>query len=212
MSKEKRDLSPAELKRKADFELVCNKMEQDGYLRSDLTIGIVRANVLAVVLMLPFVVLTSLLYFSVNSLAIDDGMSNLVISYFLFIVGMILLFVAHEAIHGLIWSIFAENHFKSISFGVIWKYLTPYCSCSSPLRKGQYILGSAMPTLILGFGLVGLAIAIGNLWLFLLAEIMIIGGGGDFLIICKMLMYKSKAKNIVYYDHPYELGLVVFER
>lgn len=113
MSKEKRDLSPAELKRKADFELVCNKMEQDGYLRSDLTIGIVRANVLAVVLMLPFVVLTSLLYFSVNSLAIDDGMSNLVISYFLFIVGMILLFVAHEAIHGLIWSIFAENQAQS---------------------------------------------------------------------------------------------------
>ena len=67
-----------------------------------------------------------------------------------------------------------------------------------------------MPTLVLGFGLAALATSQGSLWLFSLAELMILGGGGDFLIVLKMLRHPQKS-GAVYYDHPYECGLVGFE-
>ena len=75
-----------------------------------------------------------------------------------------------------------------------------------------YIIGAAMPTLILGFGLAIAAIGTGSAWLFFLTELMILGGGGDFLIIWKILLYRSKSKEVFYFDHPYEVGLAVFEK
>ena len=41
---------------------------------------------------------------------------------------------------------------------------------------------------------------------------MIFGGGGDFAIILKMLLHRQRGKEAVYYDHPYECGVVVFEK
>ena len=41
---------------------------------------------------------------------------------------------------------------------------------------------------------------------------MILAGGGDLTILLKLLRYKSKKEEILYMDHPYECGLVVFER
>ena len=94
--------------------------------------------------------------------------------------------------------------------GVIWKMITPYCTCSEPLKKWQYITGGAMPTLILGGGLTAAAAACGSFPLLILAVIMIFGGGGDIFIILKMLMFAPEAEDVVYYDHPYECGVVAF--
>ena len=124
----------------------------------------------------------------------------------------LMLTVVHELIHGITWGIFAEKHFQSINFGVIWKMLTPYCHCSVPLKKWQYVLGAAMPTLVLGAGLGVVAMMTGNLVCLYLAEFMALGGGGDFLIIMKILRYHSDKEDQVYYDHPYECGVVVFEK
>jgi hypothetical protein len=41
---------------------------------------------------------------------------------------------------------------------------------------------------------------------------MIFAGGGDFLIILKMLLYRAQGSDTVYYDHPTECGFVVFEK
>ena len=38
------------------------------------------------------------------------------------------------------------------------------------------------------------------------------GGGGDFTIILKILLHRQRGKEAVYYDHPYECGVVVFEK
>lgn len=69
-----------------------------------------------------------------------------------------------------------------------------------------------MPTLVLGGGVGVVAVVTGQLMLFLLSELMILSGGGDFLIILKILLYRSGKKETVYYDHPYECGVVVFEK
>lgn len=95
---------------------------------------------------------------------------------------------------------------------MIWKALTPYCTCLRPVKRGQYILGAAMPTLVLGIGLTASAALTGVYWVFILALAMIFGGGGDFAIILKMLLHRQRGKEAVYYDHPYECGVVVFEK
>lgn len=211
MSKKERNLTPAEQKRKADFEKICEEMEQRGYLKKDLTVGILQANIIAVIIMLPFVIAALGIYFIINQIGSID-LSFTFGGYIVFLITFILLIVLHEAIHGLTWGFFAKGHLNAIKFGIIWKVLTPYCTCAEPLTKWQYIVGGAMPTLILGFGSAVIAAVLGNIWLLALSVIMIFAGGGDFFIILKMLLYRSQNKEVLYYDHPYECGLVAFEK
>jgi hypothetical protein len=212
MKKEERKLTEKERQRKEKFEALCAQMEREGYAAKPMTVGVLKANILAVVIMLPFAALMVWLYYVIDRTVDLSFLDHVLVADLLFLALLVCLVVLHELIHGLTWGIFAQSHWKSIDFGVIWSMLTPYCTCSEPLKKGQYLLGSAMPTLILGFGLGFAAILCRQFLLFALAEIMIFGGGGDFIIILKMLLYRAKGKDAVYYDHPYECGFVVFEK
>ena len=211
MAKNERKLTPAEQKRKEQFALVCEEMERQGYRKIDLTIGVVKANLLALIVMLPFAVLSGAVVLSrVSFLSMAELMSPF--DFLLFLLVMLLLTAVHEGIHALTCAMFAKDHWKSIRFGVIWKALTPYCTCLRPVKRGQYILGAAMPTLVLGIGLTAAAALTGVFWVFILAIAMIFGGGGDFTIILKILLHRQRGKEAVYYDHPYECGVVVFEK
>ena len=187
-----RKLSPREQARCEALQRLSDRMKEQGYRRVDLVVDVVLAVVL---------------FFALNPV------KERYISFsglLLWLLAFLVLMVLHEAIHGLTWGLMAPHGFKAIAFGVIWQMLTPYCTCTDGLKRWQYLLGGLMPTLVLGFGLAGLATAQGSLWLFSLAELMILGGGGDFLIVLKMLRHPKKS-GAVYYDHPYECGLVVFE-
>lgn len=209
MKNHERKLTEKELKRKEQFDILRAEMKKNGYKEKELTIGILQANVEAIIIMLPFVVAAAMIYFHVNS----SGAQEISLSFSILLVPILLvMIVLHELIHGLVWGCFAKNHFHSIEFGVIWKALTPYCTCSEPMKKWQYILGGAMPTLVLGAGTAAMAVVTNQLLLFFVAELMIFSGGGDFLIILKILLYRSGRKETVYYDHPYECGVVVFEK
>ena len=118
----------------------------------------------------------------------------------------------HELIHGITWSRFVEGGWKSISFGFIAEYLTPYCSCNQPMKKHQIIIGALMPTLLLGIIPGIIALFTGSSLLMALALVMIVGGGADMMIACKLLLYRSKCKEVLFIDHPYELGTAVFEK
>lgn len=209
MEKE-RKMTEAEARRKERFDAISDKLVDEGFIRHDLIIDIVRANIGALVVMLPFMIVMGVLYYIVNMHKSIGSFSWL--SYMIFLGLFLLLIVTHELIHGFTWSRFTPNHMKDIEFGVIWSAITPYCTCGQPLKKGQFLLGAAMPTLILGFGLGIVSIVTGQFMIFLLAEALILGGGGDFLIIIKLLRFNSDRKEMLYYDHPYECGLVVFER
>ena len=209
MKKKERKLTEKEWKRKEQFEILRADMKKKGYEEKALTIGVLQANIGAIIVMLPFGAITAMIYYHFNSTGTQEislRFSSLLLPI------LLVLIVLHELIHGLVWSCFAKNHFHSIEFGVIWKALTPYCTCSEPMKKWQYMLGGAMPTLVLGAGTTVIAVATSKWLLFLLAELMIFSGGGDFLIILKILLYRSGRKETVYYDHPYECGVVVFEK
>ncbi len=206
-----RILTDKEQARAERFSTIAENLKAQGYEQHDLTVDITEANVQGLLSMLPFGLIFVLLFVKYGLNDIRDlalGLTDLGIM----IIGMFALIVLHELIHGLTWSFFCKNHFKSIEFGVIWSMLTPYCTCAEPLRKNQYLIGAAMPTIIVGFLLGAVAIVSSSTLLAWLALIMIFAGGGDMLIIIKVLAYKSEKQEIVYIDHPYECGLVVFER
>jgi hypothetical protein len=213
MGKNERKLSEKESQRKERFDSLCADMEKNGYTAKPMTVGVVKANILAVVIMLPFVILFAGIYFLVNrTVNFSISEDKLLLELWAFVVLLFVFIVVHELIHGITWGCFAKSHFRAIEFGVIWSMLTPYCTCSEPLKKWQYLLGAAMPTLILGFVLGAAAAVLHAMLLLWLAEVMIFSGGGDFLIILKMLLYRSGGRDTVFYDHPTDCGFVVFEK
>ncbi len=202
-------LSEAEKKRLAEFENLSEKLVAEGYERHDLTISIIKANVFAVVLLIPlFIVGIGLFYY--NHHGLGKGFSPWeIIILFLF---LLVLIVVHELIHGISWAIFAEHHWKDIDFGIMRQYLTPYCTCKSPLTKGQYIFGGLMPLLLLGVVPMIVGIVSGVLSVLFGGIIMADAAAGDIMIVWEILRYRSTADKIIYMDHPTQAGGVVFEK
>ena len=212
MNEEKtRKLSAKEQRRLNVFEETCEKLTQEGYKKTDLTISIVKANLFVFLLAIPVVAIGVLLFAWKNSLSLLTPSPQ---GSLIFVVLFIVLIVAHELIHGLTWSLYAEHHFKDIEFGFMKEYLTPYCTCTTPLLKSHYIMGALMPCLVLGILPTAIGILLGSHFLFWTGIVMILSAGGDIMIVMKLLAYKSQsgAKEILIYDHPTQAGSVIFER
>ena len=211
MEEKNRKLTEAEKRRLAHFEQVKETLIQDGYTVKELTIGIVKANVYAILMALPLCLVTVIPFILVNRGKLYfEG--NPLITSVLFVITLVVLVVVHELIHGLTWSIFAQDHFKSIEFGFMKEYATPYCTCTVPLKKGAYIAGALMPLIILGIMPAVIAIFTGSFFLLAIGFVMIMAAGGDIMIVLKLLGYKSGAADVLIYDHPTQAGSVIFER
>ena len=205
-----RKLSPAEQKRLDKLNRVTAELEEQGYTRNDRTINIVWANVVILIATIPvFIVLFALFILrnGMGSVGSLDGRSMLIL-----LVSYIVLIVVHELIHGLTWSIFTLNRWKDIEFGIMMQYLTPYCTCGTPLDKRHYILGALMPLIPLGLIPAVIAIFTGSAVLLYISIIMILSAGGDVLLVRELLRFKTDAKESLIYDHPTQAGCVVFTR
>lgn len=204
-----RVLTEAERRRAARLAELTAEYEAKGFRVCPLLISLVRANVVGPLLMLPLAVLAFLLFVLVSpaGFRVLSGWELPV-----FIAAMAALIVLHELVHGLTWACFTEKGWKSIEFGFIKKYLTPYCTCSEPLKKGQYVLGALMPLLVCGLLPALIAAICGSMLLLWLSEVMIFAASGDVMIVGKILTHRSEARETVYLDHPTEAGLILFER
>ena len=98
-----RKLSEAEQRRLRDFEALSETMLSQGWRRKELTVSIVKANIFAVALLIPLLILGFGLLLLLNR---DWGQSLTGIHPLLFLVLLFALIVVHELIHGLSWSIF----------------------------------------------------------------------------------------------------------
>ena len=205
--KKERKLTAAEQKRKEMFLEKKAALEAEGFEAHDLTISAVYANVMAVVLALPILLVLWAVFVWKNGHGSISSPMLLVVLVLFF-----LLIVVHEAIHGLFWSFFAKNKWKSISFGIMWNSLTPYCTCQEELTKGQYAIGGVMPCVLLGIVPAIAAIFLGSLPLFWVGALMILVAGGDLTILWKLFSSSDFKGEVRYLDHPYEAGLVIFER
>lgn len=207
-----RKLTKAEEKRADRFEEEAQRLKAEGYEETQCTVDILKANLLAVVVMIPFVLLIAIPYLMLHGVGKITSLSSYLLSLALFIFIIMAEFALHEGIHGLTWGLLNKEGFSAIEFGFIREYATPYCYCGTTLGKGQYIIGSVMPTLVLGFLQGLLAILTGNFLILALAVVMMFGGGGDFLITGKLLAYRQKKQILLVQDHPTELGFVAFEK
>ncbi|MDO4466581.1 MAG: DUF3267 domain-containing protein [Bacillota bacterium] len=181
--------------------------EKDGFVSKNMIISIGFANVMAFVLSIPIILPIGFFFFQhniYNTLSFTD-------SIFLFL-SMMAGIIIHEAIHGFVWGLFIKDRSKSIEFGIMKDSLTPYCTCLEPLSKGQYILGAIMPGLLLGILPMLISLINGSLFFFFFGSIMLIGAGGDFTIILKLLLYKTNKTKVLYMDHPTECGLIILEK
>ncbi|MCF0123426.1 MAG: DUF3267 domain-containing protein [Ruminiclostridium sp.] len=206
-NKKERKLTEKEKLRTEKIDTLTKELESQGYVRKDQIISMTYASGMGVVYFLVACVLFGALFVLKNGLAFQWNMPFLVF----LIIELVLIFV-HEAIHGVTWAIFAPSHFKVIEFGFMLDKLAPYCYCGEQLKKHAYLLGSVMPTLILGVIPCIAAIFINSFPLLLIGLFNILGGGGDLTIDFKILTYKTDASEQVIMDHPNECGLIFFEK
>ena len=209
MASNERVLTEAEQRRLERYKAKSEELERGGYTKTELTISVVKANIGALygfIMTVPFIVICVLRYEGA-----DFGRSRISASSGLTVLALLLLLtVVHELIHGVTWSRFTKS-FKDIEFGVIWKYLTPYCTCSEPLGKWQYITGALMPGLLLGIVPCIIGCIATDILFLATGVLMTIAAGGDILIV-KMILGNKASKTALYLDHPTEVGLVVFQK
>ncbi|MBE5935894.1 MAG: DUF3267 domain-containing protein [Lachnospiraceae bacterium] len=209
--KQERKLSKAEKIRKENFAKYSEEMEKKGYNKREITVGEKQINVIAALIMLPFVAVFFAIFAVVHDFHIREIFEATMEEFFLGFILIYVCIVIHELVHGITWAINCKKGFKSIAFGVMPELMTPYCHCCEALKKVPMILGIMMPTILLGIIPTIVAILLGNGLLLYVSLFNLVGGGGDFMIFLLVIKDKSK-KETLYYDHPYEPGTVVFEK
>jgi uncharacterized membrane protein len=101
------------------------------------------------------------------------------------------LVIIHELIHGLFYSIYAKNGFKSLKFGFIPKKQVAYCDCTEVLRIDHFRIGLIMPLILMGLIPTIIALLIGKFLLLLWGILFIAAASVDILGCLKL----SKEKN-----------------
>lgn len=189
----------------------------ENYKEKKLTIDLKKANIYSlkillyscVVFLIPYVFLWQYQFSFENFTATFKRL----IEKYTFLSGFIPLFfivlgiVLHELIHGLTFLPFCKNGFKSIKFGFMKQYLTPYCHCKEPLKLKYYRIGVIMPAIILGFIPSVWAIVTGNFYLLCFGIFFIMGAAGDFMI---LMTLKNENPEDLVLDHPSEAGCFVY--
>jgi len=190
--------------------------EFEDYSKEKMTINLVWANVFGLLIFIPVALVFGLPYFliwkeqfSIKRIIESVSPDFLGLGFLLIFVIMIFGIIVHELIHGLFWSRYTKQGFKSIKFGVLWQMLTPYCHCKEPLKVKQYILGAIAPAILLGIIPSLLAILIGNSGLLVFGMFFTVAAAGDFLII--RLIWKENWEDFVL-DHPSEAGCYIYRK
>lgn len=194
------------------------ELQEQDYHKKELTMSAGRANVLALVFVVPFFLLYLLVYyfkwpdqFTLQNLKSVTQTHSTLIMYMPLI--MIVVFVVgavfHEMLHGFTWAAFCKNGFKSIKYGVHWKALTPYCHCKETLFLRAYMLGGAMPGLVMGVLPAVVGIATGSFLVFLFGLFFTMAAAGDMLI---LWMLRNQKKEDLVQDHPELIGCYVLQK
>jgi hypothetical protein len=190
-------------------------VENPNYIKEKRTVSLARANRLGCLLYFPVVLVYGLPFHLLTEhiSSISDYMDMLKTAVqpapFILVVLAVLFggIILHELIHGITWALFARRGWRSIRFGVLWKYMTPYCHCRDPLTISQYIWGAIMPFVILGL-IPGVASWFtGSVALLAFGIFFTVSAVGDFMIIG--LIRKEPHGSLVL-DHPSEAGYYIY--
>jgi hypothetical protein len=149
---------------------------------SDLSVGMLAANLLTVVAAGPPAVLLGMAF------ALRWGAGPLVAGIYglLTPLGLLLLLggiVAHELIHAVAWATAARRPLSAIEIGVRWRSLAPYAHPRAPVTARAYRIGAVMPMLALGLAPALVAIGNGMPRLMAWGMFFVFTAGGDLLVL-----------------------------
>ena len=119
---------------------------------------------------------------------------------------MLFAMILHELIHGLAWLILTKGNYKGIKFGLIWKYMTPYCHYQKPVFIWQYRIALLAPGLLIGIIPYGFSLFVGSFPSLLFSTLFTFGAIGDFIILWLIRHEKSNTK---VQDHPDKIGCII---
>ena len=194
------------------------ELESDGFVRKDKLISVKTANIVGNLSLLPLIIMMVAIYIIRNGMNFMPKPAMQMYGKFAFlwlilaIVVIVVFFPIHELIHGIWYSLVSKNGWKDVAFGFAKETLTPYCTCLSPMKKPLFIIGALLPMTILGVGSCVAAILTANPFILLVGITHILGGSGDILIVIMILREKLKGRNVMIFDHPYDIGFIVFEK
>ena len=114
--------------------------------------------------------------------------------------------VLHEAIHGVLFAVFAPHGFRSVTFGISMSMGAIYCHCRDPLKVKHYRFAGIAPLLLLGLIPYIAGLFTGVTWFKTFGLLLTIGGFGDLLIYIKLLKFD---RNLIIRDHPEKLGFII---
>jgi hypothetical protein len=175
--------------------------------KRDLSVSMVHANIVAVFIMVPIVILQFIFF---NMLYGTEKMefTLILLNLLLFLAIVIASIVAHEFIHGLTWMVFGKKSFSTVKLGIQWKTLTPFAHLKEPIEINAYRIGGFMPGFILGIMPFILSLVLGNGYLLWFGVIHTAAASGDWLILWLLRSVKS---GILVEDHPSRAGCYVHE-
>ena len=187
-------------------------------IKKEVTMGAGEANIYALVFLIPIIIVLAIPYYYIWSeqftmekieeyLEARDAWTYIDIA-----IGMVILLISiitHELLHGLGWSIYAKKGWKSIKFGMNWKFLTPYCHCKEPRLLNKYRFGSVLPAIILGIIPSIIAIITGHLGLMAFGFFFTFAAGGDFLI---LWLLRNEYSTDFVQDHPDKIGCFIIRQ
>lgn len=194
--------------RMEEYTKLREELLNEGYTEHNAIISIVKANIMTFVTALPFCILFGIIFGICAPESENSFFDSFFTNYTIMLIAFIISIPVHELLHGAGWLLSCKNGRKSIYFGVIWKYLTPYCHCSEALKISRYYIGLLTPFIILGILPCVISIITGSISLLIFGILSIIGAGGDITIGC--LIFRYIGKQAVLVDHPSECGCAVF--
>ena len=175
--------------------------EMEGYATELRTIGMLKANVVALVVLGLFCLLgVAGMYAVWGGISFGRPWSSM-----LFCIGIFAGVAVHELIHGFTWMWATRSGFSHLRFGLLRG--GAYCHIDVPMSKRKYVVGALMPLLLLGVVPFLLSFATHSLWLMLFGAIFIGCAMGDVLIVWAI---RKEPPDTLVYDHPSEPGCIVY--
>jgi hypothetical protein len=178
------------------------------------SISFLKANIVALITPLPFVLLYLGIYLVttkyVNPIPVTFSLSvsifYLPIYFFLYFLILFLLVVLHELIHAVFFLPACVKKWKSIHFGI--KSMTPYCHCKEIMTLSQYRRSLWGPLWILVPLLVAVSLLLQESFSFLFTMIMIFGSGGDLYVFWITRKYHGKTTYV--WDMVDQIGCEIY--
>ena len=175
-----------------------------------LTIESTKANLMGVLFLLPAVLLFGLPFYYLwhDSINFHAEIIMLKANIFTSLLVLLVFMVVHELLHALAYLILTQGDYKNISFGIIWKNMTPYCHYAKPISVLQYRIAVITPGILTGVLPLIYALAIGDFIVFAFGILFLLGAIGDFII---LWIIRNERPKTMLKDHPDEIGCIIMD-